>query len=253
MMRLPTPAQYLVRVDDLCPTVDSDRWRRLSEMLGEAEIHPILAVVPENSDPELAVSAPDPNFWTEMRDWERAGATIALHGYRHTCVHAGRSLVPRHRLSEFAGVPVQQQSVWINAGLAVLRDQGLSPRLWAAPRHGLDRNTLHALREAGIGYLSDGLCRVPVRRGGVLWIPQQLWAPAIRTKGVWTICLHPNTMNDRDFFELRAFLTARRLQFTSFDRVVEEFTEAAVSPWELARESVETARLLLRSSTPGRP
>jgi len=44
-----------------------------------------------------------------MRTLEAAGATITLHGYRHLCRSKGKSLVPLHSHSEFAGVPQELQ------------------------------------------------------------------------------------------------------------------------------------------------
>jgi predicted deacetylase len=246
MTRLPAPAQYLLRVDDLCPTTNAERWRRLCELMDAFSLRPILAVVPENRDPELAVSPPNPNFWRQMRERQAGGATVALHGYRHACTQKGRSLVPMHRYSEFAGVSLEEQSRWINCGLAILRSHGLEPRLWAAPRHGFDRNTLRALRRAGIEYLCDGLGRVPVRRDGMVWIPQQLWRPAEKTSGVWTICIHPNTMTDSDADELRSFLNTHVAQFTSFERVIREWADCRPSLRERGWEVTRIARMILR-------
>lgn len=248
MTRLPMPAQYLLRVDDVCSTLHAERWPQVRELISEAGIHPILAVVPDNRDPELAVSASDPRFWRRMREMEAAGATVALHGYRHICTHEGRSLVPLHRHSEFAGVPLEQQCKWIAAGLANLRIHGLTPRLWVAPRHGFDRNTLHALRHAGISYLSDGLGRIPVRRSGILWIPQQLWRPESKAKGLWTICIHPNTMSAADIARLRAFLREHVTRFTAFEAVIRDFANSAPSLVERGREAFMTVRMMLRAA-----
>lgn len=247
MSRPPVPAQYLLRVDDLCPTTHAERWHRLSELIDEFDLRPILAVVPENCDPDLAVCAPDPDFWRGMRELQAAGATIALHGYRHACVRQGQSLVPMHRASEFAGAPLEEQCLWIEAGLGILRGYGLDPRLWVAPRHGFDDNTLNALGHAGVEYLSDGLGRVPVQRGGVVWIPQQLWRPVAKSKGLWTICVHPNTMTDRDAAELRSFLDAHVAQFTGFERVTEEWDGSRPSLWERGWEASRAVRTNLRS------
>lgn len=243
---LPRPAQYLLRVDDLCPTVHAGPWERVCGLIREFGIHPILAVVPDNRDPELALSAPHAGFWPQMRELEASGATIALHGYQHLCSREGRSLIPLHRTSEFAGAPFDQQCASIEAGLAILRSHGLAPRLWIAPRHGFDSNTLLALRRCGIETLCDGLSRVPVHRDGLLWIPQQLWSPLEKTKGVWTICLHPNTTEDGKFAQLRSFLHHHAAQFTSFEQVLADFARSAPSPWERLREALLTRRLQLR-------
>jgi predicted deacetylase len=216
---IPQPAQYLLRFDDLCPTQDRAQWQRFPPLLAEFGIRPILAVVPDNRDPVLKLSEPDPQFWTEMRTMEAAGAAIGLHGYRHLCATRGRSLVPLHRETEFAGAPEQIQGKWIRAGLEILRGQGLNPTIWVAPRHGFDRATLRVLRAEGIGLLSDGFARRPFTRGGITWIPQQLWASEAKPSGLWTICMHPNTAPDLLVEQLHSFLRQHAGQFTSVDRV----------------------------------
>lgn len=248
MSPLRVPAQYLLRVDDLCPTMHVEPWLRLCELMDAFAIQPILAVVPDNRDPELAVSPPNPDFWWQMREREAAGAAVALHGYQHLCTRQGRSLIPMHRMSEFAGATLEEQHRWIEAGLAILCGHGLNPRLWVAPRHGFDGNTLDALCRAGIEYLSDGLGRVPVRRGGVVWIPQQLWRPEVKRKGIWTICIHPNTITDSDAAALREFLRGHAAQFTNFERVIEEWKGLSPPLRERAWEVFQTGRIILRRS-----
>jgi predicted deacetylase len=246
MMNLPKPAQYLLRIDDLCPTVHAGRWERLRMLIEEFGIRPILAVVPANLDSDLDASMPDPNFWNRIRVMEDSGATIALHGFAHVCRAHGRSLIPLHALSEFAGVDLDPQRQRISRGLAILRSYGLAPKLFVAPRHGFDRNTLLALREQGVGFISDGLARRPFVRFGVTWIPTQLWSPVRRSRGLWTICIHPNTTDDTRFAELRSFLSQCAGQFTSFDLIAAEFEPAPLGIPERSYELIATVRLRLR-------
>jgi predicted deacetylase len=220
---IPAPAQYLLRFDDLCPMHARERWQRFPPLLAEFGIHPILAIVPDNRDPALAVSSPDLGFWPQMRALQTAGATIGLHGFRHLCLSRGRSLVPLHRESEFAGVPPAMQRNWIHEGMQILRSHGLHPTIWVAPRHGFDRATLGALREEGIGVLSDGFARRPFRHCGLTWIPQQLWSPQAKRRGLLTICLHPAETSDAEVEQLRSFLRDRAGQFTTVQRVLAEF------------------------------
>jgi hypothetical protein len=193
-------------------------------MIKEFRIRPILAVIPDNADSELVLAPPDPEFWSEMQALEGAGATIAIHGFRHRCNSRGESMLGLHRRSEFAGRPEDLQREWIRAGLEILRGHGLNPRIWVAPRHGFDDATLRALKKEGIGLLSDGFARVPFTRGGLTWIPQQLWGPVKKSKGLWTICVHSNYSNEGHVDQLHAFLRAHSEQFTSVDRVVAEFS-----------------------------
>jgi predicted deacetylase len=248
MARIPQPAQYLLRVDDLCPTVHERRWRRLAAIIREFGIRPILAVVPDNQDSELRSSPPDPAFWAQMRAMQAAGAAVAIHGYRHQCVHRGKSILSIHSHTEFSGRPVEEQREMLRAGLEMLRAEGLNPRLWVAPRHGFDWNTLAALREEGIGYLSDGVALRPFLRGGVVWIPQQIWAPVERKRGLWTICLHPSTTTRPVARELSAFFSRHAARFTSFDRVVKDYEAHKMSVGDRIYEAAVMGRLRLRHS-----
>lgn len=225
---IPRPAQYLLRFDDLCPTFSRDKWERFRRLIEEFHIRPILAIVPDNRDPGLMVSGPDTEFWNRMRAMEANGATIAVHGYQHLCDSRGRSLLPLHRHTEFAGIPLETQREWIHEGIEMLRNFGLNPRLWVAPRHGFDRNTLRSLQKEGMGYLSDGFARIPFKRGGIIWIPQQLWEPVSRSKGLWTICIHSNLASNGLVEKLRGFLQTNGSQFTSFDEVQSKFRPASL-------------------------
>ena len=245
---IPNPARYLLRVDDLCPTVNREPWFRLAALIEEHCLRPILAVVPDNRDPELRVSNHDESFWQQMRGMQRSGAAIALHGYQHRAESRGRSLVPLHRESEFAGVSALIQRTWIRTGLEMLRLQGLNPTLWVAPRHGFDGNTLKALRAEGISVLSDGFAREPFLRGGVTWIPQQLWGPVEERTGLWTICLHVNTMRAQQFDDLATFAGGHAAQFTSVDEALAEFPPSRLSFIEWLRENIAYARFACRRS-----
>jgi predicted deacetylase len=233
---IPRPAQYLLRFDDLCPTISQRRWQRIQPLMDQFQIKPILAVIPDNRDYKLQVSPADPEFWEQMRSMEANGATIGLHGYQHLCRSWDGSLLPLHRRTEFANVDLETQREWIHAGLQILRGHGLNPRLWVAPRHGFDRNTLLALRSEGIGALSDGFARVPFKHHQFIWIPQQLWAPVKKSKGLWTICVHANTARGKSIDELHDFLRAHRAQFTSVDKVLAEFGSSELSLKERAYE-----------------
>jgi predicted deacetylase len=239
---IPTPAQYLLRFDDLCPTMRQKHWSMLLPVIEELGIRPILAVVPDNQDIELQLERADPQFWATMRAMEARGATIALHGFRHLCRSAGKSLVPLHDRSEFAGVAADTQRQWIGAGLTILREEGLNPKVWVAPRHGFDRSTLKALSMNGIKLISDGLTRVPFRRGGAVWIPQQLWGPVKKRSGLWTICMHCNTAHTAEVHALIGFMRQNASSFSSVDRVVAEYELRELN----LRERVYEGMALLR-------
>jgi predicted deacetylase len=245
---IPRPAQYILRFDDLCPTVAHSRWQRFLPLIEKFGIQPILAVVPDNQDNELNLSPPDPEFWSQMRALQAAGATIGMHGFRHLCTSRGSSLLKLHRHSEYAGVPEETQREWIREGLRILRAEGLNPTIFVAPCHGFDLGTLRALRLEGIQLLSDGFARVPFTRSGLTWIPQQLWGPESKDKGLWTICVHSNFARDTQVERLDAFLRAHAHQFTSVERVLAKLQPARLSLTERIYEACALWRIQLRRS-----
>src|SRR5258706_11301801 len=80
-------ASYLIRLDDACPEMDSERWQRVEEVLDEFKIKPIIAVVPDNQDNDLKRQSIDPVFWDKVRRWQSKGWAIAMHGHTHV-MHA---------------------------------------------------------------------------------------------------------------------------------------------------------------------
>ncbi len=254
----PAQAQYLLRIDDLTPTMPTGVWPALLALINRFHLQPILAIVPDNRDPALmhpaltrsARAHPDqvsaltsddlhPDFWPQMRALQSAGAAIALHGYRHLCTARGWGLVPLHRRSEFVRIPASIQRQWIGQGIALLRAHGLQPTLWVAPRHGFDHATLLALRHHGITTISDGFAPRPHLTFHCAWIPQQLWEPMPMPPGLWTICLHPATATPALLVRLEAFLELHHAQFTSVDRVLRE--------WPIAPPSVSDRLFALRA------
>ncbi len=246
MLRIPKPAQYLLRIDDLSPGLKWETWTTIRDLMRGFEIRPVLAIVPDNQDRWLKARSPYEGFWNEMRAMQEEGATIAQHGYQHRCVHESRGLLPLHRRSEFAGLSLSDQRRKIRAGAKLLNDQGLAPRLFVAPNHSFDETTLQALRLEGFAHLSDGFAMAPFLRLGITWIPQQLWSPALKKKGLWTICLHPNTMRLRHMLSFKNFVQRYSTQFTSFDRVSAEFMPEELTFGERIQERLALWRVLIR-------
>jgi predicted deacetylase len=236
-------AQYLIRLDDFCPTMLVDRRERFLSILARHAVLPILAVVPDNQDPDLNQQAFDPKFWDRMRSLQAAGATIAMHGFRHLCASRGTSILGLHEQTEFAGVDPVLQRQWIHSGLAILRDHGLNPRLFVAPRHGFDRNTLHALKEEGLNALSDGFARRLFTHHEILWIPQQLWEPAPKKTGLWTICIHTNTASASLEETLDSFLGSHVRDFTTFEQVITHNQPSDLNWFEQISEKAATLRV----------
>ena len=98
-----------------------------------------------------------------MRTWQARGWCLALHGYDHVYLSGSGGLNPVNARSEFAGLPLEAQKEKISAGLALLREQGIEPRVFFAPSHTFDENTLTALKECSrIRHISDTVANAPI-------------------------------------------------------------------------------------------
>ena len=190
-----TRARYLVRFDDICPTMNWRVWEQLEPLLQAHGVKPIMAVVPDNRDPHLAVDAPQPDFWTRVRRWQAGGWTIALHGHQHLYSTRDAGLVGINRFSEFAGLAEDRQREKLQLALAVFEHEGVRVDAWVAPAHSFDAVTLRLLLQAGVRVVSDGFYTRPVQHLGAVWVPQQLWRFRPMRKGLWTVCFHHNAFD----------------------------------------------------------
>lgn len=219
--------RFILRFDDICPTMNWQIWQLLEHDLCELDIKPILAVVPDNRDKELMVSEPGlDDFWKSVRCWQRRGWTIGLHGYQHRYVTnvAGRyGTMPR---SEFAGLPYEIQEIKLRNAMRIFREQGVSPEIWVAPAHSFDATTVTILSKLGVRIISDGYAIRPYQDSdGITWIPQQFGKFRKLPFGVWTICCHFNQWTVAETDQFRQDLRTHRRYFTDVGDVVKSFRE----------------------------
>jgi predicted deacetylase len=213
-------ARYLIRFDDLCPTMNARVWREIEAALVEAHVTPILAVVPANADPALCVDPPDPGFWDHVRRWQARGWTVGLHGHTHRYVTGDGGIMGINPRSEVAGLPRAVQVEKLSKGIRVFEAEGVRPDVWVAPGHSFDGVTLEALREVGLPCVSDGFAAYPFRdEDGIFWVPQQLWRFRAMPFGVWTVCVHHNRFGPREVARLRAELGRHADRMTSLPEV----------------------------------
>ena len=217
-------AKYLLRFDDICPTMDWRIWTEIEKMLIAFRLRPMLAVVPDNRDPQLHRAPPHPDFWGEVRRWQDWGWAIGLHGYQHRYVTREPGVLGLNARSEFAGLPATAQEEKIQNALAIFARERVQPRLWIAPAHSFDQDTLTILRRHAIDVVSDGFFIFPHRDGqGTFWIPQQMWRFRRMPFGVWTICLHHNQWQAEAFKRFGQSLENFKDKMTAVNEVVAEF------------------------------
>lgn len=215
--------KYLIRLDDACPTMSKEWWGKVEAVLDKYGVRPMVGIVPNCQDDNLAPDLADAYFWKKALNWQEKGWAIAMHGYDHNYIsdQGLKGLNPLWKRSEFAGVTLEAQRKKIREGVILLKEKGLDVKYFFAPSHTFDKKTLEALRlESEIRVISDMYTLKPYREGDFVFIPCQIGHPQkMLLPGLYTICLHPNTFNDAAVERLDQFLQANQKKMIGFDEI----------------------------------
>jgi len=225
------PSRFLVRFDDICPTMKWSVWNRVEEILRSRQVRPILGVIPDNQDNRLEFEPADPRFWDRVRQWQAWGWTIGLHGYQHRYTSDEAGIVGIKDASEFAGVSLREQCCRLRKGAKIFRDQGIDPRVWVAPGHSFDGTTISLLSEIGVSAISDGLFVTPRRDpNGMLWVPQQLWRFRRLPLGTWTVCFHHNRWDQPQIDDFASSVARFHRSIVGFEEIALAHRSAKRAP-----------------------
>lgn len=211
----------LVRMDDITPDMNWDHFNRIQRIFETYQIKPILGVVPDNQDQTLSVDEIHEEFWDRIRNLQQKGWTIAQHGYQHVYVTQKRGLLGINPFSEFAGVPYEKQVQKLEKGLEILHKHGIYVKMFMAPGHSYDRNTLKALKSLGFSMVTDGYADQPYKRKGLIFLPCTLSTPRIPRK-VDTLCLHINHMAENEIQGIDDFCKENSKMFISVEDIISE-------------------------------
>lgn len=209
-------SRYIMRLDDACPKRDVAKWDRMETLLDRYGVKPLVGIIPDCKDPDMDCYAEDVEFWTKrVVAWRAKGWQFALHGYNHVFKTNCAGINPVNSRSEFAGVPLEEQKKMIADGISVLRSHGINPKVFFAPAHTFDENTIKALLEVSdIRIISDTPANKPFSKYGMTFVPQQSGRVRKLPFNTATFCYHPNTMNDSAFEYLENFL--KKYKFVDF-------------------------------------
>ncbi len=190
-------AQYIIRFDDLCPTMNYQNWNKIDQILKENNIKPIIAVVPNNEDKKLICQENDTQFWAQIKKYQSEGYMIALHGYNHVYTNHKSGIMGISANSEFVGLSFDEQNKKIKNGVKIFNENGIKIDAFIAPSHSFDRTTIKVLKNNNIDLISDGLLEYPFIYKGIKWIPSQIWDRIKhKEKGIYTVCIHFNNWKE---------------------------------------------------------
>lgn len=226
--------QIAVRIDDITPDMDWEKFRRLEKILDENDIAPLLGIVPDNQDPNLKRGELLSDFQSQIELWKEKNWSFSMHGWNHIYTTKKGGLFPLNSFSEYAGVPLSQQRKMIRQGKERLSEMGIYTDIFMAPGHSFDSNTLVALKEEGFHYITDGFGSFPYSWKELIFLPIAfLRNKDIQKKeGYTTLVFHPNTMSEGDF--------------AAFERLVKEYKKDFISYHEYLKAPVRKQTLIGR-------
>ena len=212
-----TVAKYIMRLDDACEKRNIKNWDRMEKLLDKYKVKPLVGVIPHCEDPMMDQYRVDPDFWSRVNTWKEKGWVPALHGYNHVYGTNEGGINPVNKRSEFAGESLEIQCDKIRKGISIMRNHGVNPKVFFAPSHTFDTNTIEALKkESDIFIISDTIASKAYSMYGITFVPQQSGSVRVLPLKMVTFCYHPNTMTDSSFDKLEEFLQKYKQKFIPF-------------------------------------
>lgn len=209
--------RYIMRLDDACERRDIEKWNRMENLLDQYGVRPLVGVIPDCKDEMMFEYPYDKSFWDLVHTWKNKEWCIAMHGFNHVYVTESGGINPVNYISEFAGVPLDEQFGKIREGVQIFHKHGINPEVFFAPAHTFDLNTIDALKqESEIRIISDTIANDSYSKWGMTFVPQQSGSVRKLPFKTVTFCYHPNVMVESDFLVLEKFLEKYKDQFIVF-------------------------------------
>lgn len=209
-----------VRLDDITPDMDWERFLAVKKLLDRCKIKPLIGVIPDNRDENIKgkETGEHPEFWSYMQELKSEGWVIAMHGFQHRYTTQKGGCFPLNAFSEFAGLPYEKQRSMLQMGKEILSQKGIETEIFMAPAHSYDKNTLRALKETGFAGLTDGFGSAPYLWKGLTFYPIsfQLGRTLRKKKGFSTMVLHAGTMTDEDLKRVENYFQMPGPEWISF-------------------------------------
>lgn len=209
-------SRYLMRFDDINPEMDWERFFLVKKILEQYNIKSILGVVPNCKDKNLSVAKPFTKYYQYLRKYKAYGDIISQHGYQHIYDSKVRGKFGSSNNSEFAGHSLKNQYEKLMKGKNILKKHLIWDPVFMAPAHSFDKNTLLALRKLNFKTVLDGFSLYSYKENGIKFVPQISSKPLpIFLPGISQLCIHINTITDKEINNLIKFIEKNHNLFIS--------------------------------------
>lgn len=211
--------KFIIRIDDVHEGMNFIRFIDFMSTLDLISIRPIIGVIPNNLDQSLITEnkVSKEIFWNKIKtlfDFDKCD--IALHGYDHIYINKNRGLLKYGKKSEFSGLDYKTQYKKIKNGLEVFKERGIKSNIFMAPSHSFDIITLKVLFDLGIQYVTDGFNLFPYKKFNIIFIPQLFASFKNFGFGLYSVCIHLDTLSETDYLKLKSDLLNHSKNITSF-------------------------------------
>ena len=221
----------LIRFDDICENMNWDFFEKCESLFDELSIKPVLGVIPNNKDNELLKYPNKKNFWNMVRNWQRKGWTIAMHGNSHVYDSDTnkRDYFNYGGKSEFFGHSLKEQMRRINLGLKKFNSENIAIRTFFAPNHTYDKNTFIALKNLGLNEVIDGYGLMPYQELNIKFIPQLFYKNIMLPIGIQSTQIHLNYWEDKDFELFKKFVTDHKEKIITYEQAIAKVSNSFVN------------------------
>jgi len=215
-----------VRLDDVTPDMDWQRFLSFKALLDKYQVKPLIGIIPDNRDENIRgekEGAPR-DFWGYVRELEEKGWSIALHGYRHLYTTGKGGIFPLNHFSEFAGVSYEEQCRMLSEGKRILEEKGIETKLFMAPAHSYDHNTLKALLANGFTGMTDGFGDRPYSYKGITFYPISfhLGQTLKKKKGYSTMVVHTGTIREEELRRYEEYFEKPGVEWISYEEYLKQ-------------------------------
>jgi len=214
----------LIRIDDVAENMNWSLMSKCENLFDQFNIKPLLGVIPENRDKELYTYEKKEDFWSRVRDWQKKGWEISMHGFSHVYDQETnkKDYFSYGGRSEFFGHDYETQALRIENGLKKFKSEKINIRSFFAPNHTYDKNTFAALRKSGIKNIVDGYGLIPYTENNLNFIPQLFYKEIILPFGIQSTQIHLNYWDENDFNNFKNFISKNSNKIINFDQCIKK-------------------------------